>query len=89
MSRYFFSMSDGVQTVHDREGTELPGLAAVQDELIEFGLKVLKHKFSYGIEDPAKWSIEVMNEDHRVLTKLPLIKLKHLQRLHRQHRHAA
>ncbi|HMK81578.1 MAG TPA: hypothetical protein VK438_18135 [Xanthobacteraceae bacterium] len=80
MGRYFFSLSNGSRTIHDREGTELEGLSAVQDELIAFGLKVLKHRFSYGIEDPAQWSIEVMNEDHRVLSKLPLTKLKHLRR---------
>jgi hypothetical protein len=78
--RYFFSLSDGEHIIRDREGTELRGLGEVQQELFEFGLKVLKHKFSYGIEDPEAWTISVMNEDHRVLTKIPLAKLKRMGR---------
>jgi len=80
MGRYFFSLSDGSRTIRDPEGTELVGLSAVQDELIAFGLKVLKHKFSYGIEDPARWWVQVMNEDHRVLSKILLSRLKRLHR---------
>jgi hypothetical protein len=81
--RYFFEVSDGTRVIRDREGTDLPGLAAVQQEVFDFGLKILRHKFSYGIEDLSSWSIRVMNEDHRVLTNVPLDKVK------RWRRHAA
>lgn len=74
--KYFFSISDGTRVVHDREGTELAGLADVQQEIVDFGLKVLRHRFSYGIEDPALWSIHASNEMGRVLAKVPLIKMK-------------
>ena len=78
--RYFFDVSDGTRVIHDREGTDLPGLAAVQQEVFDFGRKILQHKFSYGIEDLSRWSIQVMNEDHRVLTRVPLDKVKRLHR---------
>jgi hypothetical protein len=80
MSRYFFSMSDGTRLVHDRKGVELPDFVAVQREIVDFGLKVLKHKFSYGIEDPSLWSIHVSNEDGRMLTRVPLPTIKRLHR---------
>jgi hypothetical protein len=81
MGCYFFNISDGAHTIRDREGTELSGLAEVQRELFDFGLKILKHRFTYGIEDPSLWSIQVVNEDHRVLTRVPLAKVKRLHRM--------
>lgn len=80
MSRYFFSVSDGTRLMRDREGVELPGLASVQREIIEFGMKILRHRFSYGIEDPALWTIHVSNQDGRVLTRVALPELKRLHR---------
>jgi hypothetical protein len=80
MGRYFFDVSDGTRVIRDREGTELPGLAAVQQEVFDFGQKILQYKFSYGIEDLSRWSIRVMNEDHRVLTRIPLDQVKRLRR---------
>jgi hypothetical protein len=80
MSRYFFNVSDGQRTIRDREGTELPGLADLQRELIDFGVRVLKHKCIYGIEDPALWIVQVSNENHRVLTNVPLATLERLGR---------
>ncbi len=80
MSRYFFCISDGKHIVRDREGTELGGFSDVQREAIEFGLKVLKHRFSYGIEDPSICSIRISNEIGRVLTAIPLEKIKRLAR---------
>ena len=82
MSRYFFCISDGRHIVRDRVGTELDGLSNVQREAIEFGLKVLKHRFSYGIEDPSVCSIRVSNEIGRVLTTIPLRTIKRLGRQH-------
>jgi len=64
--------------VRDREGTELGGLSDVQREAIAVGLKVLKHRFSYGIEDPSACSIRISNEIGRVLSTIPLEKIKHL-----------
>ena len=81
MNRYFFSISDGKSIVRDREGTELGSLSEVQREAIELGMKVLKHRFSYGIEDPAACSIRVSNEIGRVLTTIPLGTIKRLARL--------
>jgi hypothetical protein len=80
MSRYFFTIADGKHIIRDREGTELPGLSAVQREAIEFGLKVIKHRFSYGIDDPSECSIRVTNEIGRVLTTIPLGTIKRLGR---------
>ena len=80
MSRYYFILSNGKQIIRDREGVELAGLLEVQDEVFAFGRKVLKHRFSYGIDDPALWTIQVTNEDHRVLAKLPLKEIRRLQR---------
>jgi hypothetical protein len=78
MGRYYFCISDGTRVVRDRVGTELGGLSDVQREAIEFGLKVLKHRFSYGIDDPSVCSIRVSNEIGRVLTTIPLGKIKRL-----------
>ena len=80
MSRYFFSISDGTRVVRDREGTELAGFSDVQREAIDFGLKILTHRFSYGIADPAACSIRVSNEIGRVLTTIPLGSIKRLAR---------
>jgi len=80
MSRYYFSIANGTRVVRDREGTELNGLAEVQREAIEFGLKVLRHRFSYGIEDPSACTIRVSNEIGRVLTTIPLPSVKRLGR---------
>lgn len=80
MGRYYFSISDGDRVVRDRVGTELDGLSEVQTEAIEFGLKVIKHRFSYGIEDPSACSIRVSNEIGRVLTTIPLGHIKRLAR---------
>ena len=80
MSRYFFCISTGTRIVRDREGTELGGLSDVQHEAIEFGLKVLKHRFSYGIDDPSVCTIRVSNEIGRVLTTIPLGTIKRLAR---------
>jgi hypothetical protein len=82
MGRYYFCISDGTRVVRDRVGTELGGLSDVQREAIEFGLKVLKHRFSYGIEDPSACSIRVSNEIGRVLTTIPLGTIKRLGRQH-------
>ena len=80
MGRYFFNIGIGTRIARDREGTELAGLSDVQREAIEFGLKVLKHRFTYGIEDPAICSIRVSNEIGRVLTTIPLGNIKRLAR---------
>ena len=80
MSRYFFSIANGKSVACDREGTELGGLSDVQREAIAFGLKVLKHRFSYGIGDPSDCSIRVSNEIGRVLTTIPLGTIKRLAR---------
>lgn len=80
MSRYFFSISDGARIIREREGTELAGLADVQVELIEFGLKVLKHRFSYGIDDPSVCQVRVSNELGRLLTSVPLSQIKRMSR---------
>jgi hypothetical protein len=82
MSRYYFCISDGKRIVRDREGTELGGFSDVQREAIEFGLKVIKHRFNYGIEDPSTCSIRVSNEIGRVLTTIPLGTIKRLARHH-------
>ena len=78
MSRYYFCISDGNHVVRDREGTELGGLSDVQREAIAFGLKVLRHRFSYSIDDPSVCSIRVSNEIGRVLTTIPLGTIKRL-----------
>lgn len=80
MGRYFFTISDGKTIVRDREGTELSGLGAVQQEAIAFGLRVLRHQWSYGINDPSMCSIRVSNEIGRVLTTVPLRTIKRLSR---------
>jgi hypothetical protein len=80
MGRYFFSITDGARIVRDRIGTELAGLSDVQNEAIEFGLKVIKHRFSYGIMDQSVCSIRVTNEIGRVLTTIPLGTIKRLSR---------
>lgn len=82
MHRYFFSISNGKTIVRDREGTELDGLGDVQREAIDFGLKVLRYRFIYGIEDPTGFTIRVSNEIGRVLTTIPLCDIKHLSRRH-------
>lgn len=80
MGRYFFSIVGGAKVTRDREGVELANLIDVQREAIAFGAKVLRHRFSYGIEDPSACSIRVSNELGRVLTRIPLSEVKRLRR---------
>lgn len=80
MSRYFFSIANGGKVARDREGVELESLSDVQREAIAFGMKVLRHRFSYGIDDPSACSIRVSNEIGRVLTKIPLSEIRRRRR---------
>jgi hypothetical protein len=76
MSLFFFSLSDGKRTICDREGVDLGGLSDVQREALDFGREVLKHRFAYGIDDPAEWTVRVSNEIGRVLTHIPLSRFR-------------
>jgi hypothetical protein len=76
MHRYFFSMSDGRKTIRDSVGTELDNFSEVQREALDFAMKVLKHRFTYGIDDPSRCAVQVSNEIGRVLTRIPLSEIK-------------
>jgi hypothetical protein len=72
MSRYYFNIAYRDRLVRDRVGTQLDGLSKVQKEAVEFGLRIIEHRFNYGIEDPSACSIRVSNEIGLVLTTIPL-----------------
>lgn len=81
MQRYFFGITDGRTFIREREGMELESLAEVQREAIDFALKVLRHRFVYGIDDAAVCKVVVSNQIGRVLTKIPLADVKRRRRL--------
>jgi len=72
MSRYYFNIAYRDRLMRDRVGTELDDFSEVQKEAVEFGLRVIEHRFSYGIDDPSAGSIRVSNQIGRILTTIPL-----------------
>ena len=67
MPRYFFNIHDGTSFI-DRQGTELPDLAAVRREAVHTSAKVLKDSADYW--DGTEWRMEVMDEAQEVVLRL-------------------
>ncbi len=60
MPRYFFHSADGVREP-DRDGTELPDIAAAQLEAIKYAGEVLTHT-PETLGDSGQWRVEVVDE---------------------------
>ena len=67
MPRYFFNIHDGTSFI-DRQGTELPDLAAVRREAVHTSAKVLKDSADYW--DGTEWRMEVLDEAQEVVLRL-------------------
>ena len=67
MPRFFFNIHDGTSLI-DRQGTELPDLAAVRREAVHTSAKVLKDSADYW--DGTEWRMEVLNEAHELVLRL-------------------
>jgi hypothetical protein len=67
MPRFFFNIHDGTSFI-DRQGTELPDLAAVRREAIQTTAKILKDSADYW--DGTEWRLEVLNEAQQMVMQL-------------------
>lgn len=65
MPRYYFHVRDGFSQ-DDNLGTELPDIYAAQSEAVRFAGEILTH-LGPKFWDGSKWSLEVADEQRRVL----------------------
>jgi hypothetical protein len=71
MPRFFFEISDGVQTLEDRKGSWLPDAATARHDAIRAIADLLKHHKSFFVPNWLEWHVLLKDEANQIEMVIP------------------
>lgn len=71
MPRFFFEISDGVQTLEDRKGSWLPDVATARQDAIRAIAELLRHHNSFFVPNWLEWHVLLKDQANQIQMVIP------------------